>query len=76
VAQLARSLAWHGIRADVHRFTAKGEIGAALFAAALEYHADLLVIGAYGHSRLRDMVFGGVTRYVLEGADIPVLMAH
>ena len=38
--------------------------------------ATLLVMGGYGHARLREAVFGGFTRHVLAGADIPVLMAH
>ncbi|MEE8544225.1 MAG: universal stress protein, partial [Alphaproteobacteria bacterium] len=38
--------------------------------------ADLLVMGAYTRSRVRRLIFGGVTREVLEGADIPLLMAH
>ncbi len=46
-----------------------------LLAAAAE-HAALLVMGGYGHSRLREWIFGGFTRRVLQGADIPVLMAH
>ncbi len=46
-----------------------------LVAAARE-HSALLVMGAYGHSRLREWVFGGFTRRILRGAEIPVLMAH
>ncbi len=38
--------------------------------------ADLLVMGAYGHSRLREMVLGGVTRSVLADADVPVFLMH
>jgi nucleotide-binding universal stress UspA family protein len=38
--------------------------------------AALLVMGAYGHSRLREWVFGGFTRHVLRGAEVPVLMMH
>ena len=40
------------------------------------FDADLLVMGGYTHSHLREMVFGGVTRYMLEKADVAVLMAH
>jgi nucleotide-binding universal stress UspA family protein len=76
VAQLARSLAWHGIAADVHRFEAGDDVGAAIVEAASEVKADLLVIGAYSHSRIREMVFGGVTRHVLKGVDISVLLIH
>jgi nucleotide-binding universal stress UspA family protein len=38
--------------------------------------ADMLVMGAYAHSPLREMIFGGVTRYMLDHADLPVLMRH
>lgn len=38
--------------------------------------ADLLVMGAYGHSRIREPVFGGFTQRVLDGVDLPVLMFH
>ena len=38
--------------------------------------ADLLVMGGYGHSRVREVIFGGFTRHVLSGADLPILMAH
>jgi nucleotide-binding universal stress UspA family protein len=41
-----------------------------------ELDADLLVMGAYGHSRLREMILGGVTRDILRNANVPVLMAH
>ena len=47
-----------------------------LLAKADEIDADLLVMGAYGHSRLRELVLGGVTRHVLAEARLPVLMAH
>ncbi len=47
-----------------------------LLAAARSYHADLLVMGAYGHSRTRQVVFGGFTRSVLETADLAVFLMH
>lgn len=42
----------------------------------MDQNADLLVMGAYGHSRLREAILGGATRDVLEHAPVPVLMAH
>jgi nucleotide-binding universal stress UspA family protein len=39
-------------------------------------HANLLVIGAYSHSRIRQAIFGGTTRHILVYADLPVFMAH
>ncbi|SOE87611.1 Nucleotide-binding universal stress protein, UspA family [Burkholderia sp. YR290] len=50
--------------------------GASLLARASDLHFDLIVIGAYGHSRARERVFGGVTQTMLESMTIPVLMSH
>jgi nucleotide-binding universal stress UspA family protein len=49
-------------------------VGAGLLAAANEFDCDLLVMGAYSQSRLRQLFLGGVTRYVLEHANIPLMM--
>jgi nucleotide-binding universal stress UspA family protein len=49
-------------------------VGAGLLAAANEFDCDLLVMGAYSHSRIRQMILGGVTRHVLEHAAVPVMM--
>ena len=50
--------------------------GEALLMRANDLGANLLVMGAYARSRMREFVFGGATRYVLEHANIPVLMSH
>lgn len=50
--------------------------GAHLLGMATETGADLIVMGGYGHSRLRQLVFGGVTRHMLRNVTVPVLMAH
>jgi nucleotide-binding universal stress UspA family protein len=50
--------------------------GATLLNRASDLHADLLVMGAYGHARARERVFGGVTRTMLESMTVPVLMSH
>lgn len=77
-AYLVDYLGWHGVTATVQPLaaTAGQSVGAALLQAAQAVSADLLVLGGYGHSRLRELVLGGVTRHVLNNADIPVLMAH
>ena len=49
-------------------------VGAGLLAAAREFGCDLLAMGAYSHSRLRQLILGGVTRHVLEHATLPVMM--
>jgi nucleotide-binding universal stress UspA family protein len=50
--------------------------GQALLGLAAQEGSDLLVMGCYGHSQFRELFLGGVTRYVLQNARLPVLMAH
>lgn len=64
------------IATHVQHDKGKRTIGAALQDAALEAGADLLVMGAYGHSRLRQFILGGATLGVLGNLRLPVLMAH
>ncbi|MGK5080362.1 universal stress protein [Janthinobacterium sp. HLX7-2] len=79
-AELLQYLARHGVEARVHLLDGggvrRGDIGEALLSQAGELAADLLVMGAYGHSRLRETILGGVTRTVLQSMTIPVLMVH
>jgi nucleotide-binding universal stress UspA family protein len=71
---VARYLAFHGIAAE-SRSLPRGVSAADTLAAAAEAHeADLIVLGAYGHSKARQPVFGGCTRSFLNGAGLPVLM--
>ena len=75
--ELASYLALHGIHAEIATFRAMdGVVGAGLLAAAAEFGADLIAMGAYSHSRLRQLILGGVTRHVLEKAAVPVLMSR
>jgi len=64
-----------GISAKVHRFEAKNP-GAALLHKTVEVGAQLLVMGAYGHSHEHETLFGGNTQAVVDKAEIPVVMAH
>lgn len=74
---ITRHLARHGITAEGHELVAPDlDPGNVLLNTASDMNADLLVIGAYGHSRLREMVLGGVTRSLLQQAPVPVLMSH
>jgi nucleotide-binding universal stress UspA family protein len=74
---LRQFLAWHGIEATGMDITkSAGAIGADLLAEARRLGAGLVVMGAYTHSRLRQLVFGGVTRHILHHADLPILLAH
>lgn len=66
----------HGVRANVEAFSAAHSMGKTLLEQASRLEADLLVMGAYGHSRLREMILGGATREVLGVATVPVLMGH
>lgn len=75
--ELAPYLAWHGISATTKTIPpSRRAVGAALLGACAEIGADMLVMGAYTHGRVRQIILGGVTRHVLAEATIPVLMAH
>jgi nucleotide-binding universal stress UspA family protein len=75
--ELAKYLALHDIRAEIAQFRPiDRDVGRGLLAAAAEFGADLVAMGAYSHSRLRQLILGGVTRHVLENARIPVLMTR
>jgi nucleotide-binding universal stress UspA family protein len=73
---LMNGLRWHGFQVSAHHLP-PGEAGAAdtMLGAVRERNA-LLVMGGYGHSRLRQWIFGGFTRRVLSAAEVPVLIAH
>lgn len=78
-AQAGQLTAWlgrHGIKADVHEQRIAIDAGNALLSAAADLHADLLVMGGYGHTRFRELVLGGATRTVLDTMTLPVLMSH
>jgi nucleotide-binding universal stress UspA family protein len=66
----------HGLAVQPHKVDEPdGNAGEVLLAQAAAHPADLLVMGAYGHTRLREMVFGGATRHVLREATLPVLFS-
>lgn len=70
-------LSRHGVKAELHEVARTGSIEESLAAAVGRLGADLLVMGAYGKSRLREFFFGGVTRYMLEDLARPaLLLAH
>lgn len=76
-ADIARHLARHGAQVEVQRRSSGGkDVGQLLLSQAAAFRADLLVMGAYGHSTLREWMFGGVTRTVLYEAGLPVLMSR
>lgn len=76
-AQIAAYLARHGVPVTVDVLSSAGRgIPETLVQHAGDVAADLLVMGAYGHSRLRERLWGGVTNWMIENAPLPVLMAH
>jgi nucleotide-binding universal stress UspA family protein len=76
-APLLACLQRHGVVAEVHRQgPATSQLGDHLLSLAADLGADLLVMGCYGHARIREWVTGGVTRTVLASMTLPVLMSH
>lgn len=74
---LANSLAWHGIQADLMDTKESGlSDGKTILKAAVAVGGDLLVMGAYSHSRLRELILGGVTQDVIAEAKMPILLCH
>jgi nucleotide-binding universal stress UspA family protein len=75
--QVRQQLAWHEISAQVQRI-ADGSASAStlLSRTAEELKAGLLVVGGFSHSRIRETMFGGVTRSLIDDASLPVLMVH
>jgi nucleotide-binding universal stress UspA family protein len=67
----------HGFETELHLVDgSKRGTGAALLDTAALLNSDLLIVGAYGHSRLRELVLGGATRQILQNAQLPVLFSH
>ncbi len=76
-ADVATYLARHGIEVTVDRLPSAGRpVNEVLLQHALDNAADLIVMGAYGHSRVRERMFGGVTKAMIESPAVPVLMVH
>lgn len=76
-ADICEHLARHGLKAEARVIPGSDvDAGNLLLSHAADVGANLLVMGAYGHSRLREMVLGGMTRHMLLHATVPVLMSH
>ena len=70
-------MAYHGVSCLVHKLSGNGSSAGELLLKEADFvGADMIVMGAYTHSRMRQLILGGVTRHVLEHSDIPLLMAH
>ena len=67
----------HGVAAEFHRVKcSNGNVGETLLSEAKKARSDLIVLGAYGHTRLREMLLGGVTYHLMHNSPVPLLMAH
>ncbi len=76
-ADISLHLARHGVTVNVNEFSGSGvSVGDVLLSRAADLDIDLIVMGAYGHSRLREFVFGGVTKHMLNHMTVPVFMSH
>ena len=76
-ADIARHLARHGAKVEVKSIvTAETGVDSTILSHAADTSADFLVMGGYGHSRLREFILGGVTRGILSSMSLPILMSH
>jgi nucleotide-binding universal stress UspA family protein len=76
-ALLAEALDRHGMKVEVSTIMSEGMgVGEALQRAANDYGSSVIVMGAYGHSRMMEFIFGGVTRHMLRHIKTPTLFAH
>ncbi|WER50619.1 universal stress protein [Cupriavidus sp. WKF15] len=78
VAHAVRVLERHGVAVEVEQGPGGSDltIGELLLSRAADFDADLIVMGAYGHGRMRELVLGGVTRTLLSSMTVPVLFSH
>jgi nucleotide-binding universal stress UspA family protein len=76
-ADMAHHIARHGAKVELKRIvTAETDVASTILSHAADNSADFLVMGGYGHSRLREFILGGVTRGILGSMTIPTLMSH
>jgi nucleotide-binding universal stress UspA family protein len=76
-ADLGQHLARHGLKVEIEHITAPDiNVASAILSYVADSGTDMIVMGGYGHSRLREVVLGGVTRGMLESMTVPVLMSH
>jgi nucleotide-binding universal stress UspA family protein len=76
-ADIGQHLARHGLKVEVTRITHGDlDVADALLSHSMDASADFMVMGGYGHSRLREFVLGGVTRTILRTMTLPTLMSH
>jgi nucleotide-binding universal stress UspA family protein len=75
--EIAQHIARHGIEAKVHSVKDNQvDIGSILLDQAAGLDSQMIIMGAYGHSRIRELMLGGTTRHILEHVELPVLFSH
>jgi nucleotide-binding universal stress UspA family protein len=76
-AKIAEHLARHGLKVELKPIAgADSDVAATILSHAADSAADFIVMGGYGHSRLREFILGGATHGMLRSMTVPVLMAH
>jgi nucleotide-binding universal stress UspA family protein len=76
-ADIGQHLARHDLKVDVKRIVAtESDVANTILSYVADSGADLIVMGGYGHSRLREFILGGVTRGILEAMTVPTLLSH
>jgi nucleotide-binding universal stress UspA family protein len=76
-ADIGQHLARHGLKVEVKRIVATdSDVASTILSHAADISADLMVMGGYGHSRLREFILGGATRGILSAMTLPTLMSH
>jgi len=73
---LPAHFARHGVNAEFRKFNATSNYGAGILDAAHAAKSDLIVMGAWGHSRIAELVLGGATRHLFQHSDVPLFVAH
>jgi nucleotide-binding universal stress UspA family protein len=77
-AEIALTIGRHDVKVEVNAIEGAHDasIGDVLLSRASDLGADLLVMGAYGHARWRELVLGGATRTLIKSSTLPVLLSH
>ena len=76
-ADIAKHLARHGLNVEINRIAASGnDVASTVLSHAADAGADFIVMGGYGHSRLREFILGGATQGILDSMTVPTLMSH
>ena len=77
VKTLVDYLSWHGVKANIEVLDDRGDtIGEAMLNVCAEVKADFLIVGGFSHARARELLFGGVTRYLMLQSKIVTIMTH